>query len=178
MGRVTSISSVYPPRSSLRQKKASPNSYDLERFVFLGAAYQNRSLSSSPRHHGKERARLVAAVCRTSYVNASFLVPPTMHRFSISAGRSHRKAALSGDRDFEVRYRKQRERRWKRSSVETYDIYMRNRLMPYFGRLRLDAIHHTGVSVWFDAASAEKPGTANRAYVTLRVMINTARQWG
>ncbi len=81
-------------------------------------------------------------------------------------------------RDFAVGYRKQRERRWKPSSVETYDIYMRNRLMPHLGRLRLDAIDHARVSAWFDAASAEKPGAANRAYEILRAMLNTARQWG
>ena len=81
-------------------------------------------------------------------------------------------------RAFAVRYRKQREGRWKPSSVETYDIYMRNRLMPHFGQLRLDAIDHACVSAWFDAASAEKPGAANRAYEILRAMLNTARQWG
>ena len=81
-------------------------------------------------------------------------------------------------RDFAVRYRKQREDRWKPSSVETYDIYMRNRLMPHFRRIRLDAIDHACVSAWFDAACAEKPGAANRAYEILRAMLNTARQWG
>ena len=87
-----------------------------------------------------------------------------------------RKVALF--RDFAVRYRKQRLGRWKPSSLDTYDIYMRNRLMPHFGRLRLDAIDHARVSAWFDAASAEKPGAANRAYEILRAMLNTARQWG
>ena len=81
-------------------------------------------------------------------------------------------------RDFAVRYRKQREGRWKPSSLETYDIYLRNRVMPHFGRLRLDAIDHARVSAWFDAASTEKPGAANRAYEILRAMLNTARQWG
>ena len=81
-------------------------------------------------------------------------------------------------RNFAVRYRKQRKSRWKPSSLETYDIYMRNRIMPHFGRLRLDAIDHARVSAWFDAASADKPGAANRAYEILRAMLNTARQWG
>lgn len=94
--------------------------------------------------------------------------PPTLVR--------ERRAPLF--RDFAVRYRKQRKGRWKPSSVETYDIYMRNRLMPHFGRLRLDAIDHVRVSTWFDASSAEKPGAANRAYEILRAMLNTARQWG
>ena len=50
--------------------------------------------------------------------------------------------------------------------------------MPPFGRLRLDTIDHARVSAWFDAASAEKPGAANRAFDILRAMLNTARQWG
>ena len=89
-----------------------------------------------------------------------------------------RKARSPLFRDFAVRYRKQRKGRWKPSSLETYDIYMRNRLVPHFGRLRLDAIDHACVSAWFDAASADKPGAANRAYEILRAMLKTARQWG
>ena len=77
-----------------------------------------------------------------------------------------------------VRYRERRKGRWKPSSLETFDIYLRNRLMLHFGRLRLDTIDHARVSAWFDAASAEKPGAANRAYEILRAMLNTARQWG
>ena len=50
--------------------------------------------------------------------------------------------------------------------------------MPHFGRLRLETIDHARVSAWFDAASAEKPGAANRAFEILRAMLNTARQWG
>ena len=81
-------------------------------------------------------------------------------------------------RDFAVRYRERRKGRWKPSSLETFDIYLRNRLMPHFGRLRLDTIDHVRVSAWFDAASAEKPGAANRAFEILRAMRNAARQWG
>ena len=79
---------------------------------------------------------------------------------------------------FAGRYRERRRHRWKPSSLETYDIYMGNRLMPHFGRLRLDAIDHARVSAWFDAASVDKPGAANRAYEILRAMLKTARQWG
>ena len=81
-------------------------------------------------------------------------------------------------RDFAARYRERRRHRWKPSSLETYDIYMKNRLMPHFGKMRLDAITHARVSAWFDAASAEKPGAANRAFETLRAMLSAARQWG
>ena len=37
-------------------------------------------------------------------------------------------------RDFAKCYRERRHHRWKPSSLETYNIYMRNRLMPHFGR--------------------------------------------
>ena len=50
--------------------------------------------------------------------------------------------------------------------------------MPHFGRLRLDAIDHARVSAWFDAASVDKPGAANRSFEILRAMLVSARQWG
>ena len=50
--------------------------------------------------------------------------------------------------------------------------------MPAFGRMRLDAIDHARVSAWFDAASVDKPGAANRAFEALRAMLAAARQWG
>ncbi len=81
-------------------------------------------------------------------------------------------------RDFAKHYRERRRHRWKPSSLETFDVYMRNRLAPHFGRLRLDAIDHARVSAWFDSASADKPGAANRAFEILRAMLRTARQWG
>ena len=81
-------------------------------------------------------------------------------------------------RDFAATYRARRRSRWKPSSLRTHDIYMRNRLMPAFGRLRLDAIDHARVSAWFDAASADRPGAANRAFEILRSMLFAARQWG
>ena len=81
-------------------------------------------------------------------------------------------------RTFAARYRKRRAHRWKPSTLKTFDIYLRNRLMPHFGRLRLDAIDHTCVAVWFDAASVDRPGAANRAFEILRAMLVSTRQWG
>ena len=81
-------------------------------------------------------------------------------------------------RDFAARYRERRKHRWKPASLETFDGYMRNRLMPAFGRMRLDAIDHARVSAWFDAASVDRPGAANRAFEVLRAMLAAARQWG
>ena len=80
--------------------------------------------------------------------------------------------------DFAARYRERRKDVWKPSTLEAWDIYMRNRVLPAFGRLRLDTIDHARVSAWFDAASADKPGAANRAFEILRALLATARQWG
>ena len=44
--------------------------------------------------------------------------------------------------------------------------------------MRLDAIDHARVSAWFDAASADRPGAANRAFEILRAMLAAVRQWG
>ena len=81
-------------------------------------------------------------------------------------------------RDFAARYREHVRKRWKPSTLETWDIYMRNRILPAFGRLRIDRIDHARVSAWFDAASADRPGAANRAFEILRGLLATARQWG
>ena len=90
--------------------------------------------------------------------------------------RASKKAPLF--RDFAARYRERRGQRWKPSSLRTFDVYLRSRLMPHFGKMRLDAITHERVSAWFDAASADKPGAANRAFDILRAMLVAARQWG
>ena len=89
-----------------------------------------------------------------------------------------RKTRAPRFRDFAVRYRERRRHRWKPASLETYDVYLRARLMPAFGKFRLDNIDHARVSGWFDAASADRPGAANRAFEILRAMLRTARQWG
>ncbi len=81
-------------------------------------------------------------------------------------------------RDFAARYRSRRKHRWKPSSLKTFAISLKNRLRPHFGRLRLDAIDPARVSAWCDAASAARPGAANRAFEILRVMLWAAGQWG
>ncbi len=91
---------------------------------------------------------------------------------------SPRKTRAPLFREFAKRYRARRKHRWKPSSLKTYDGYLCHRLMPAFGKLRLDAIDHGRVSAWFDAASVDKPGAANRAFEILRAMLRTARQWG
>ena len=79
---------------------------------------------------------------------------------------------------FAARYREQRAGVWKPFTLKAFDIYLRRRVLPAFGRLRLDTSDHVRVSAWFDAASVDKPGAANRAFEILRAMLKTARQWG
>ena len=62
-------------------------------------------------------------------------------------------------------------------SRETWEIYMRNCVLPAVGRLRIDRIDHARVSAWFDAASAARPGVANREVEILRGLLATACQW-
>ncbi len=81
-------------------------------------------------------------------------------------------------RDFAARYRQRKKHVFKPSTLKAHDIYMKKRLLPTFGCFRLDTIDHVRVSRWFDAASAEKPGAANRSFEILRAMLRTAREWG
>ena len=81
-------------------------------------------------------------------------------------------------RDFAAYYRQRKKHVFKPSTLKAHDIYMKNRILPAFGRMRLDTIDHVRVSRWFDAASTETPGAANRSFEILRAMLRTAREWG
>ena len=114
---------------------------------------------------GLEQARRDAAATLARLWGGEAIAPPRQRR----APTFHH---------FAARYRERRRYRWKPSSLKTHDVYLRSRLMPTFGKLRLDAIDHVCVSAWFDAASVDRPGAANRAFEILRAMLRTARQWG
>ena len=67
---------------------------------------------------------------------------------------------------------------WKPSGRKTVRIYLKARILPAFGRTPLDRIGPEDVAAWFDAASRERPGAANRAFEILRSMMNRAEDWG
>ena len=67
---------------------------------------------------------------------------------------------------------------WKPSGRRTVRIYLKARILPAFGRMPLDAIGPEDVAAWFDAASKDKPGAANRAFEILRAMMFRAEEWG
>ena len=56
-------------------------------------------------------------------------------------------------------------------------IYLNARTLPAFGRMPLDRIGAQDTAAWFDAASRDKPGAANRALEILRAMMFRAEEW-
>ena len=81
-------------------------------------------------------------------------------------------------REFAVEYLRRCDPLWKASGRETVRIYLKARILPAFGRMPLDRIGPEDVAAWFDAASGDIPGAANRAFEILRAMMFRAEEWG
>ena len=81
-------------------------------------------------------------------------------------------------REFADEYLRRCEPHWKSSGRRTVRIYLKARILPAFDRMPLDRIGPEDVAAWFDAASRDKPGAANRAFEILRAMMNRAEEWG
>ena len=81
-------------------------------------------------------------------------------------------------REFADEYLRRCEPHWKPSGRRTMRIYLKARILPAFGRMPLDAIGPEDVAAWFDEASRDRPGAANRAFEILRAMMNRAEEWG
>ena len=81
-------------------------------------------------------------------------------------------------RAFAEEYLRRSDPHWKPSGSKTVRIYLNARILPAFGRMPLDAIGPEDVAAWFDAASRDKPGAANRAFEILRAMMFRAEEWG
>ncbi len=81
-------------------------------------------------------------------------------------------------REFPDEYLRRSEPHWKPSVRRTVRIYLKARILPAFGRVPLDRIGPEDVAAWFDAASRDKPGVANRAFEILRAMMFRAEEWG
>ena len=67
---------------------------------------------------------------------------------------------------------------WKPSGRKTVRVYLKARILPAFGRMPLNRISHEDVAAWFDTASSDRPGAANRAFEILRAMMSRAEEWG
>ena len=66
----------------------------------------------------------------------------------------------------------------KPAGRRTVRVYLKARILPAFGDTRLDALGPEEVAAWFDAASRDRPGAANRALDILRAMLFRAEEWG
>ncbi len=80
--------------------------------------------------------------------------------------------------EFTEEYLRRSDPHWKPSGRETVRVYLKARILPAFGRMPLDLIGPEDVAEWFDAASKDKPGAANRALEILRAMMFRAEEWG
>ena len=81
-------------------------------------------------------------------------------------------------RQFAEEYLRRCDPHWKPSGRKTIRIYLNARILPTFGRMPLDRIGPEDMAAWFDAASRDKPGAANRAFEILRAMMFRAEEWG
>ena len=81
-------------------------------------------------------------------------------------------------RAFAQEYLRRCDPQWKPFGRKTVRIYLNARLLPAFGNMPLDRIGPEDVAAWFDAASKDKPGAANRAFEILRAMMSRAEEWG
>ena len=81
-------------------------------------------------------------------------------------------------REFADEYLRRCEPHWKPSGRRTVRIYLKARILPAFGKVPLDRIGREDVAAWFDAASRDRPGAANRAFEILRAMMFRAGEWG
>ena len=81
-------------------------------------------------------------------------------------------------REFADEYLRRCEPHWKPSGRKTVRIYLKARILPAFGKMPLDRIGPEDVAAWFDAASKDRLGAANRAFEILRSMMFRAEEWG
>ena len=81
-------------------------------------------------------------------------------------------------REFAAEYLRRSDPHWKPSGRKTVRIYLKARILPAFGKMPLDAIGPEDVAAWFDAASRDRPGAANRAFEILRAMMFRAEERG
>ena len=81
-------------------------------------------------------------------------------------------------RAFAGEYLRRSDPHWKPSGRESVRVYLKARILPAFGTMPLDRIGPEDVAAWFDAASKNKPGAANRALEILRAMMFRAEEWG
>ena len=101
-----------------------------------------------------------------------------IHAGENPAGDIQREKEIPNFREFADEYLRRSDPHWKPSGRKTVRIYLKARILPTFGKMPLDRIGPEDVTAWFDAASRDKPGAANRALDILRSMMFRAEEWG
>ncbi len=81
-------------------------------------------------------------------------------------------------REFAMEYLRRGDPYWKPSGQRTIRVYLNARILPAFGRMPVDSVGPEDVAEWFDAASRDRPGAANRAFEILRSMMHRAEDYG
>ena len=79
-------------------------------------------------------------------------------------------------RDYAEEFLRRTAHRWKPATRTTNRDAIQNRILPYFGEMRVPDIDPADVRRWFDAMS-HKPATANRTLPVLSVMMTQAELW-
>ena len=94
------------------------------------------------------------------------------------AGEARRAKDMPTVKAFADEYLRRCDPGWKPSGRKTVRIYLKARILPAFRRMRIDEIGPVEVAAWFDEASRDRPGAANRALEILRAMMFKAEEWG
>ncbi|MDE0129881.1 MAG: tyrosine-type recombinase/integrase [Gammaproteobacteria bacterium] len=81
-------------------------------------------------------------------------------------------------REFSGEYLRRCDPYWKPSGRRTVRIYLKARILPAFGKMPVDRVGPEDVAAWFDEASRDYPGAANRAFEILRSMMFRAEECG
>ena len=79
-------------------------------------------------------------------------------------------------RDYAEEFLRRSAHRWKPATRATNRDAIGNRILPYFGEMRVPDIDPSDVRCWFDAMS-HKPATANRTLPVLSIMMTQAELW-
>ena len=133
------------------------------------------------RIEGRSRRMVIARYGEMELVGARRRARDTLHRTRTGTNPAddiQQEKRTPTLREFASEYLQRSDPHWKPSGRETVRIYLKARILPAFGRMPLDRIGPEDVSAWFDTASRDRPGAANRALEILRAMMFRAEEWG
>ena len=133
------------------------------------------------RIEGRSRRMVVTRYGETKLAEARRRARDLLHRIRTGANPAddiQQEKRTPTFREFTREYLRRSDPHRKPSGRRTMRIYLKARILPAFDRMPLDLISLEDVAAWFDAASRDKPGAANRALEILRAMMFRAEEWG